>query len=112
MMRWSALSAVVVLALVGCAGSIHRESEVRRAFAAQGYELRSSVRNGPLMLKGGLSDNSFWVIIFGSADEAERKFAPLAYDVRERNVIVTAEKRPSPEHVLRIEAALEDLRSG
>jgi len=114
--RWLTLCAVAVLTVVGCAdSSIHDEQAVKQAFAEQGYDLRPLFDNGPLVPRG--SSTEFAVIVAGSSDEAERFFAPLedrsstTYDVRDRNVIVTADERPAPADVRRIEAALDSLRS-
>jgi hypothetical protein len=108
-----ALGFAAAAALVcGCSERTYSESEVRPAFAEQGYELRPLFVGGPLVSSGRV----FTVIVANSTGEAKTYFEPLeqqssqsTYDIRQRNVIVTADNRPSPEHVRRIEAALADL---
>jgi hypothetical protein len=73
--------------------------------------LRPLSVGGPLVAGGGV----FTVIVANSTGEAKAYFEPLeqrssqSYDIRQRNVIVMADNRPSPDHVRRIEAALADL---
>ena len=108
-----ALAFAAAAALVcGCSERTYSDSEVRAAFAAQGYELRPLFAGGPLVPESG----AFTVIVANSPGEAKTYFEPLeqrssqsTYDIRQRNMIVTADNRPSPEHVRRIEAALADL---